>query len=299
MKIPHSRPILLSFGLASTALVLCALLAIEWKGGAAAVESFEWVSHTLEVQRELTTVEARMSEAESGQRGYVLTGDAVNLREYTDAIGDVRARLYNLRQLVAGNSAQLRRLLIIESLSRQKIAELDSTIRLARTGKRDQALNVVRTPRSDSLMTAIRSSLRSMTDDEAKVLRDRQKDLVSELHDADMVSLALSGGLALMFVALLVIARGAEHYRNLVTLCAWTRSVEYEGEWISFEEYLRRKFHLSATHGISPDALAQIQLGLDKDEDDKIVPIDPIEAIEPIEPIDPISPVDPPKKLAS
>src|SRR3982750_4687430 len=144
MKIPHSRPILLSFGLASTALVLCALLAIEWKGGAAAVESFEWVSHTLEVQRELTTVEARMSEAESGQRGYVLTGDAAYLREYSEAVGDVRARLYSLRQLVADNSAQLRRLLIIESLSRQKIAELDSTTRLARAGKRAQAMNVVR-----------------------------------------------------------------------------------------------------------------------------------------------------------
>jgi len=299
MKIPHSRPILISFGLASTALVLCALLAIEWKGGAAAVESFEWVSHTLEVQRELTTVEARMSEAESGQRGYILTGEAGYLGVYSEATSDVRARLYNLRQLVAGNSAQLRQLLIIESLSRQKVAELDSTIRIARAGKREEALNIVRTRRSDSLMTAIRSSLRSMTDDEAKILRARQRDLVTDLHDADMVSLALSGGLALMFVALLVIARGAEHYRNLVTLCAWTRSVEYEGEWISFEEYLRRKFHLSATHGISPDALAQIQLGLERDEDDKIVPIEPIDPIEPIEPIDPISPVDPPRKLAS
>lgn len=292
MKIPHSRPILLSFGLASTALVLCALLVIEWKGGAAAVESFEWVSHTLEVQRELTTVEARISEAESSQRGYLLTEDPGYLRQFSDASADVSTRLRNLKQLVADNSAQVRRLLIIESLSRRKVAELDSTIKLVRSGKRDAALSVVRTRYSDSLMTSIRSSLRSMTDEEAKVLRDRQKDLVTELRQADMVSLALSGGLALMFVALLVIARGAEHYRNLVTLCAWTRSVEYEGEWISFEEYLRRKFNVSATHGISPAALSEIQIALDEDRDDKIVPIEPIDPIEPIEPIDP-------KKLAS
>ena len=292
MKIPHSRPILISFGVASTALVLCALLVLEWKGGAAAVESFEWVSHTLEVQRELTTVEARVSEAESSQRGYVLTEDPAYLTQYTQATGDVRARLYNLRQLLADNSAQLRRLLIIESLSRRKVAELDSTIRLVRSGKRDAALAVVRARYSDSLMTAIRSSLRSMTDEEATFLRARQRDLVTELREGDMVSLALSGGLALMFVALLVLARGAEHYRNLVTLCAWTRSVEYDGEWISFEEYLRRKFNISATHSISPDALSQIQLGLDEDKDEKIVPIEPIDPIEPIEPIDP-------KKLAS
>lgn len=292
MKIPHSRPILISFGLASTALVLCALLVLEWRGGTAAVESFEWVSHTLEVQRELTAVEARISEAESGQRGYLLSDDPEYLRQYTEATRDVNNRLYNLRQIVADNSAQLRRLLIIESLSRRKLAELDSTIKLARSGKKTDALSFTRKPYSDSLMTSIRSSLRAMTDEEAQVLRARQRDLVNNMRDADMVSLALSGGLALMFVALLVIARGAEHYRNLVTLCAWTRSVEYEGEWISFEEYLRRKFQVSTTHGISPEALTQIQVGLDEEKDDKIVPIEPIDPIEPIEPIDP-------KKLAS
>src|SRR5215208_6886612 len=128
MKIPHSRPILISFGLASTALVMCGLLLVEWKGGTAAAESFEWVSHTLEVQRELATVEARMSEAESGQRGYLLTGQAAFLAPYTAAGHDIRARIANLRILVANSPAQLRRLLAIESLSRAKFAELDSTI---------------------------------------------------------------------------------------------------------------------------------------------------------------------------
>jgi CHASE3 domain sensor protein len=264
MKIPHSRPILISFGLASTALVLCGLLLLEWQGGTAAVESFEWVSHTLEIQRELATVEARMSEAESGQRGYLLTGQPSFLAPYTAATKDVRSRLANLRRLLSDNSAQLRRLLMIESLSRTKLAELDSTIRLERTGKRELAVSIVKTSHSDSLMTAIRTGLQGMTDEEGSLLRARQQALVSELNRGDLVSLALAAALGLMLFALLVIARGAEHYRNLVTLCAWTRSVEYEGEWISFEEYLRRKFNVSSTHGISPDALSQIQVGLEE-----------------------------------
>jgi CHASE3 domain sensor protein len=264
MKIPHSRPILISFGLASTALVLCGLLLLEWQGGTAAVETFEWVSHTLEIQRELATVEARMSEAESGQRGYLLTGQPSFLAPYTAATKDVRNRLANLRRLLSDNSAQLRRLLMIESLSRTKLAELDSTIRLERAGKRDLAVNIVKTSHSDSLMTAIRTGLQGMTDEEGSLLRARQQALVSELNRGDLVSLALAAALGLMLFALLVIARGAEHYRNLVTLCAWTRSVEYEGEWISFEEYLRRKFNVSSTHGISPDALSQIQVGLEE-----------------------------------
>ena len=264
MKIPHSRPILLSFGLASTALVMGALLLLEWKGGTAATESFEWVSNTLEIQRELATVEARISEAESSKRGYLLTGQPTFLAPYNAATTDIRYRLINLRRLLADNSAQLRRLLIIESLSRAKLAEFDSTIRLERSGKREAALAVVRAGRSDSLMTTIRSGLQGMIAEEAQLLRNRQKSLVTELQHGDMISLGLAVALALMLVALLVIARGAEHYRNLVTLCAWTRSVEYEGEWISFEEYLRRKFNLSATHGISPDALTEIQNELDE-----------------------------------
>ncbi len=264
MKIPHSRPILLSFGLASTALVLCALLLLEWKDGTAAVESFEWVSQTLEVQRELATVEARMSEAESGQRGYLLTGQPKFLAPYTAATNEVRTRLMNLRRLLADNPGELRRLLTIDSLSHAKLAELDSTLKLERSGNRDAAVSTVKTSHSDSLMTSIRLGLQTMTAEEASLLRSRQQALVSELHRGDMISLGLAGALAVMLIALLVIARGAEHYRNLVTLCAWTRSVEYEGEWISFEEYLRRKFDISSTHGISPDALAQIQVGLEE-----------------------------------
>jgi hypothetical protein len=39
---------------------------------------------------------------------------------------------------------------------------------------------------------------------------------------------------------------------NLVTVCAWSRTVEFEGEWISFEDYLKRKFNIHTSHGISP-----------------------------------------------
>lgn len=39
---------------------------------------------------------------------------------------------------------------------------------------------------------------------------------------------------------------------DLVRICAWSRTVEYEGEWLSFEEYLKRRFDIDTSHGISP-----------------------------------------------
>lgn len=38
-----------------------------------------------------------------------------------------------------------------------------------------------------------------------------------------------------------------------VTLCAWTRTVRFEGEWLSVEDYLKRRYGVLTSHGISPE----------------------------------------------
>lgn len=40
---------------------------------------------------------------------------------------------------------------------------------------------------------------------------------------------------------------------ELARMCAWSRTVEYQGEWLSFEEYLKRRFNVETTHGIAPE----------------------------------------------
>lgn len=45
---------------------------------------------------------------------------------------------------------------------------------------------------------------------------------------------------------------------GLVTICAWSKTVEYEGAWISFEEYLKRRFQLNTSHGISPEEAKRV-----------------------------------------
>jgi hypothetical protein len=48
--------------------------------------------------------------------------------------------------------------------------------------------------------------------------------------------------------------RPADPAPELVRVCAWTRKIEFHGEWMSLEEYLSRRFNIAVTHGISPDA---------------------------------------------
>lgn len=54
---------------------------------------------------------------------------------------------------------------------------------------------------------------------------------------------------------------------DLVTLCAWSHTVKFEGEWISVEQYLSRRFGLAATHGISPDAMEKLEAEMDAADD--------------------------------
>jgi hypothetical protein len=39
---------------------------------------------------------------------------------------------------------------------------------------------------------------------------------------------------------------------QLLRVCAWSKTVEFKGKWISFEEYLMERFGLNISHGVSP-----------------------------------------------
>ena len=78
---------------------------------------------------------------------------------------------------------------------------------------------------------------------------------------------------AVLFVIAFLVSRTARQTKelerrvnDLVTMCAWSRTVEYQGEWITFEEYLLRRFNINTSHGISP-AEAQKAFGELKSND--------------------------------
>lgn len=59
-----------------------------------------------------------------------------------------------------------------------------------------------------------------------------------------------------------------EQVAGFVTICAWSRTVKYEGEWLSIEQYLRRHFNINTTHGISPAEAEKMFGKLEKDKGD-------------------------------
>jgi hypothetical protein len=66
------------------------------------------------------------------------------------------------------------------------------------------------------------------------------------------------GVTAIALIAVVAILLRLEHLRQIVTVCAWTGQVKFEGEWIRLEDYLKRRFGVSVSHGLSKEAAAKM-----------------------------------------
>jgi hypothetical protein len=51
---------------------------------------------------------------------------------------------------------------------------------------------------------------------------------------------------------------------QLQVVCAWTQRLRIEGKWVTLDEFLTSKLNLRISHGISPEALAEIKRELSK-----------------------------------
>lgn len=42
--------------------------------------------------------------------------------------------------------------------------------------------------------------------------------------------------------------------QSIITICAWTQRVNYNGKWMGMEDFLWKRFRLRVSHGISEEA---------------------------------------------
>ncbi len=117
----------------------------------------ERVSNTLELIQQLEIVQSSVIDAETGQRGYLLTGEERYVEPFTEAQAALPDEIAVLRALArdANSRANVE---VIDKLTRQKIDELGQTIALRRSGDAAGALEVVRTDRGKAVMDRIRTA---------------------------------------------------------------------------------------------------------------------------------------------
>jgi len=132
-----------------------------------------WVRHTLLVLQQTEAVSAALLRAETGQRGYVLTGDPHYLEPYQRARDEIERDVETLRALTADNAAQQARIGELRPLVETKLAELAETIELRRTSGLEAALRVLGTDLGKATMDRIGVALDAVRSEEDRLLSER------------------------------------------------------------------------------------------------------------------------------
>ena len=151
-----------------------------------------------------------VQDAETGQRGFLLTGADRYLQPYRDAVAAVPARLDAVAGLIADNPAHQAALAQVRGRIDAKLAELRQTVDLRRSSGAAAALEVVTTDRGKVEMDAIRAQIDAMRQSELQ-LRQTRVDERERAYTMALASGVLSGllGAGLTVVVFLLIRRSA------------------------------------------------------------------------------------------
>jgi PAS domain S-box-containing protein len=152
------------FGLLLVLLIVNA--AITRRQLAVQIQDQVQVARSRRVLYELSETESLLKDGETGQRGFLYTGDQKYLRPYTAAIGQVGAHIDALSQLTADNPRERARIPVLRDLAQQKINELEQTIALYKAGKFDEAKALVLSDAGLHYMDQIRLLVIQMQGDE-------------------------------------------------------------------------------------------------------------------------------------
>lgn len=162
--------------------------------------SQEAVHRTLAVRGAISDTLSLLKDAETGQRGYLLSGNVEFLAPRETAAREIPGQLARLRELTGEDVEQSRAAAELERLSLERLSLIDTTIELSRQGDNDSAVEIVREGRGNRIMQELRAEADRMLGHEAARLRAREDAL-----EADQLKalFALGVGVALMLAMVL------------------------------------------------------------------------------------------------
>ena len=243
--VPGRVPVLLAIALG---LFIAAAIALTYNL-ARLKESFVWVEHTNAVIRNISAFERALLQAESGERGYLLTGDSSYLDSYTRAQGEIPGLLDSLKQLVSDNPTQTQRLNELRPNIEARLAEFKEAIELG-PARLSEALAILMTARSRQLTPQIGEQLGRLRRTELSLLEERQ-------HSAERTTLLVTFFASAMgILGLLSAAFGSFHLERQRTISQLRAANE---DLTKSQEALRnREAHLQAILATVPDAMVVI-----------------------------------------
>lgn len=175
-------------------------------------ENESLVVHTYQVLDELRGVIVTLSETETGQRGYILTGDTSYMEPFRTAGAALAQHIERMRSLLEDNPAQEERLRILQEQCRARLASLNAGIAARDAGGIEAGRAYVLSGQGKREMDAVRRQVAEMEAVEMQLLQQRERESNRSYRSAVMtVILSTVLGLAMVGNAFLGALREIEH----------------------------------------------------------------------------------------
>ena len=166
-------------------------------------EHYESVGATLSTDRFISKLDDLLSlvkDAETGQRGYLLTGKTRYLAPYDNAVRMIDKRVAEISAASQANGLNPERVRDLRGLVESKLAELKLTINLRQNGRTSAAMAEVDTGRGQVYMDQLRALVTQITDEQKGTLAGRMR---RQRRDQTLLLWVLTvgvlSGLALLF----------------------------------------------------------------------------------------------------
>jgi CHASE3 domain sensor protein len=192
---PIAKMILSPPVVSAVPLALVVLLAgyLSYRYNAILKQNRDLVVHTYQVISAVERAFSDVQDAETGQRGFVITGDEKYLDPYRRAVQTIPDSLGEIRRLVADRSEQLDRASSLENALHGKLDELSATISLRRNAGLDATRIAIVQTHGKVSMDRIRAVVAQMISTEEDLLSDRTSTVACQ--ERNVLLIALLGAL--------------------------------------------------------------------------------------------------------
>ncbi len=165
-------------------------------------DDFQWVVRTHEAMVEIAQLLSDIQDAETGARGFVLTGREQYLAPVESAKTDLDRNFAELRAATADNPRQQERLDALQPLIDEKLRVVQQLIDARREMGLDAALQIVLSDKGKLVMNQIRRVVQEMNAEEEELLGQRNQSVIAS---ARTTSVTMIGGIALIVGTAIVV----------------------------------------------------------------------------------------------
>jgi signal transduction histidine kinase len=203
--------VIAGFGTALAILILVGVLS--YRSMVQSDDDRQWVTHTHQVLEKLDAVLTNLLDIETGERGYIITGEGSYLDPYNDALDRVHQNVKDVRELTADNSVQQRALDHLEPMISEVLGAVRHPIEIRTREGLAAGAKSVRTGPGKQFMDQIRGQLSEMKQEEDRLLKSRTEEAAKSSRNT-RTAIAIGEVLAVGFLCLAGIIVGREMGRR-------------------------------------------------------------------------------------